>query len=239
MRLLVDAGNTRVKWQLRQQGKVLERGQGQIDDPELYQRAVGHRDHIDQVLVCTVRSESDLQLLEQGLRSLVAVPVSYAWTSSRFGDLSCAYPEPEKMGADRWMALVAARSRSKRELVVIDAGSAVTIDWVMGDGRHQGGYILPGRRLLLESLRQNTARVLFDPAQQAVGLDPGRSTTDCVQQGSLWLFAAMARQVAAEAQARAADIFVTGGDGRLLMPHLPDTAIYAEDLVFEGLECMG
>lgn len=238
MRLLIDAGNTRVKWQVRKPGQVIAKGQGNIDEPALYQGAVPYRERIAEVIVCTVRSESDRQTLEGGIKTLVSVPVTYAWTRPRFQDLVCAYQEPDKMGADRWMALVAARRRCKEELVVVDAGSAVTIDWIMADGTHQGGYILPGRRLLLESLRQNTARVLFDPSHPGTGKGPGRSTAECVQQGNHWLFEAVARQVAAEAQARGARIYVTGGDANLLMPYLPVSAEYAEDLVFEGLECV-
>lgn len=142
------------------------------------------------------------------------------------------------MGADRWHALIGAWSVVQGACAVVDAGSAITIDWIDARGQHLGGYILPGRNMMTGALRQSTARVLFDE-QDAEGLAPGRSTSECVFHGRNWMIRALAGQLGRELTV---PVLITGGDGALIKKALDDDAdcgipkvrLYP-DLVLEGL----
>ena len=124
--------------------------------------------------------------------------------------------------------------------LVVDAGTALTVDMVDARGRHLGGYILPGHHLMQNSLRQDTARVYYTESDRPE-LRPGQSTAEAVVNGAA--LAATAVATAALAQAReqlGADCaaLLTGGDAELLMQLLGEKAgdfAYSPDLVMEGL----
>ena len=96
--------------------------------------------------------------------------------------MSNAYRQAEKLGADRWMALLAAAELTGGDQVVIDAGSAITVDLLRADGRHLGGAILPGFNTSLEtfsrkSLNTSISITRISPRRQA----PGCSTEAAIQ----------------------------------------------------------
>ena len=73
--------------------------------------------------------------------------------------MTSGYRDPERLGVDRWLALIAARERSKQPTVIVDAGSACTIDLLDSEGRHLGGYILPGLTAMGEALVRGTHQI--------------------------------------------------------------------------------
>ncbi|MDX1757880.1 MAG: type III pantothenate kinase [Marinobacter sp.] len=235
MKLLVDMGNTRVKWQLRDAGgESLSAGSGGIDEAGLFSTLVSGASEISAVAVSTVASESRRDRLCERLAAITNAPVRFYWTESRRGELSCAYPDPGTMGVDRWHALYGAWLRCRSALAVVDAGSAITVDFVNHHGQHQGGYIFSGKQMMLRSLRQDAARIGYG---EAVTRDasPGTTTTECVHHGLRWLWQAIVRQLNAEVAGRGlASMLVTGGDA----PDLLDAGLAAEwvpDLVLDGL----
>lgn len=239
MKLLIDAGNTRVKWQLRQAGRIIgEGGAPQVGEHLFAGLPAEAGAALKGVFVCSVRNEADRVRLETEIRTVTQAPVTSFRTAGSHGDLVCGYQNPDAMGTDRWLALVGARGLEKGPLVVIDAGSAITVDWVGESGEHLGGYILPGRRLMLDSIRQKTAKVLFQPGESLESTAPGKSTEQCVLQGMNWLLGAIAKQLQEDLRLRPAQVYVTGGDAHLLLPGLPESARHLPDLVFEGMERM-
>lgn len=240
MRLLLDAGNTRIKWQLRDGSNVLQQGAGELEALRLFEGMTDAQwQAVDAVAVSTVRSESARDDLSRVLGQYSPVPVRFFWTRPRFGPVTCAYNDPATMGADRWHALIGAWERVQGGCVVVDAGSAVTLDWLDDQGRHLGGYILPGRAMMLKSLRQSTARVVFEPGENLAATSPGQSTAECVFHGVNWLIQALARQLDNDA---GGPVLVTGGDGALIMKALADgvggsrnAAYLCPDLVLDGL----
>lgn len=239
MRLLIDAGNTRIKWQLRDVGKVTLAGSGALESREVFQGVTEeHWRALSTVSICTVRSEMARQKLERVIADYTPANVRYFWTRPAFGALTCAYDDPSAMGADRWHALIGAWDEIRGACVVVDAGSAITIDWIDTMGQHLGGYILPGRYMMTDSLRQGTARVLFD-SRQAEGTEPGRSTAECVFHGVNWMTRALAGQLGRDLDV---PVLVTGGDGALIKEALdndPASTIPSvqlrSDLVLDGL----
>lgn len=240
MKLLLDAGNSRIKWQLRDGPEIVGAGVGEVESADLFSELDEQSwGQIESVAVCTVRSEAAREKLERAIASHARVPVSFFWTEASFGKLVCAYENPSAMGADRWCAMIAAWNAISDACVVIDAGSAITVDWIDAHGAHQGGYILPGRNLMLDALSQKTARVLFQREQGLASVSPGRTTGECVLHGVNWLLRALAQELG---RGTTVPVVVTGGDGPYIKKALEEvvagpgvTVRYCPDLVLDGL----
>lgn len=233
MRLLIDAGNTRVKWVLLDgDARVLD-GVGELqDDP--FSALSTMAGAISRVVVSTVASENKRCELADVLARYVAVKPVFYWSETRRAGLSNAYADPGKMGADRWHGMYGAWTLLGDSFAVIDAGSAITVDYVDADGGHLGGYILPGRRMMLRSLRNDAARIGFEDHKSDAG-DPGSTTTECVHHGLFWLWQSMVARVHEDCRTQGINnILVTGGDASgLLAAGL--NADEVPDLVIKGL----
>lgn len=235
MKLFVDAGNTRIKWQLRDGPDVAAGGAGVLSDSALFAGCGAHADDLTRVCVSTVRSEEDRAALLVALEQLTQVPVQFYWTRPEWRGLRCAYTDYRALGADRWHALVGAWQLTRGACAVVDAGSALTIDFLAPEGRHLGGYILPGRQMMLRSLRQDAARIDFATDPRNRSTSPGQSTAACVHNGLDWLADAVAGRLHSDCRSHGIDhVFITGGDA----PLLSSAGLRAEsrpDLVIEGL----
>ncbi|MBW4936553.1 type III pantothenate kinase [Marinobacter sp. F4206] len=235
MRLLIDAGNSLLKWRLDRAGHILGRGLGRLDDADpLPGLSVDARD-ITGVAVSTVASEEKRLKLIEYLATRTAAPVRFYWAESRRGGLVNAYADYHRMGADRWHAMYGAWHSMSGSFAVVDAGSAVTVDYVDHSGNHVGGFILPGLHMMLRSLKTDAARIGFDP-DQVLDTGPGRSTGECVNHGLAWLSASMVDRIHKDAGTYGLnDIVVTGGDADRLLG-LGLSATNRPQLVLEGLE---
>lgn len=238
--LQLDLGNSRLKWRLvaggddaADGGSVLGRGACAPDD-EAWLTQPGA---VAGVQVASVAGDATEAALARRVRDHLGVEPWFARSTARCGDLVNSYAEPERMGVDRWLAMVAARSRCRERLCVVDAGSALTIDLVAADGHHEGGYIIPGSALMARSLLADTGRVRFEEGA-ADSLAPGRSTAACVLNGIALAQAGALRLALAEASATgtAPRVVASGGGGAALLTLAGlEHAEYREDLVFEGL----
>lgn len=235
MMLLIDAGNTRVKWQLRDAGQVVAQGYGLGSEVQAQLQTWGAA--IRQIAVSSVASaEVQAKITQQLQDCLPLSPVFYPACAVWRG-LRSAYQTPGTMGADRWHGMVAAWYQSQSGVAVVDAGSALTVDYVSAEGEHLGGYILPGRRMCLSSLRNDAARIHYDLLEQSAAT-PGSNTSECVNHGLYWLWQSLCARIEADCQRYGlASVFVTGGDGQLLLD-AGLTGRWCPDLVFDGLALM-
>ena len=234
MRLLIDAGNTRLKWQLNQQGTVVARGAGLFDSEDWLDELTPNAAGIRRIAVSTVVSEARRVSLVKRLALLSPTNARFYWSETSRGGLRNAYADVSRMGADRWHAMYAGWHQKASSFAVIDAGSAITVDYVGGDGCHLGGYILPGKQMMLRSLQQDAARIGFETIDTGTG-QPGMSTTECVQHGVVWLWEGLIRHLLVDCQRYGLDrILCTGGDAEaLLCAGLPGQN--DPDLVLAGL----
>jgi type III pantothenate kinase len=149
----------------------------------------------------------------------------------------CAYDEPRQLGADRWAALVAARAISPdRGAVVVDAGTAITVDGLNAQGIHVGGVILPGVRLMRRALGEGTARI-GSVGGGEVALNT-HNTASAVATGTvLGGAAAVSRIVNDYTSVAGADarLLICGGEAELLSAHIDTTFEHVPDLVLRGL----
>lgn len=236
MKLYIDAGNTRLKWSLEEDEPVAS-GSGVLDEENPLPGLAGFAGDISAIAVSTVASEEKLQRLLGYLASLADVPTRCYWAEAERGGLRNAYTDFARMGADRWHAMYGAWVGHKGGFAVVDAGSAVTVDYVDPVGNHLGGYILPGLQMMFRSLKTDAARIGFDP-EQVLETAPGKSTGQCVNHGVAWLSGAMVARIREDTRRFGlADTLITGGDAdRLIGLGLPGT--HRPDLVLAGLRAI-
>lgn len=236
--LEIDAGNTFVKWRMRCQGQsqAVQRWltqdvrEGRVLLPEDW---FG----VQQVRWVSVAGDEVDGWLQAAFQAL-AVPVVRAVARGQQSGLKNAYQNPQQMGADRWLAMLAVWQQLQDAFCVIDVGSAVTVDLVDRQGQHLGGYILPGLRLLQQSLLGQTAGVRWQTAETDESLVPGDSTAACVENGCRYQMAALLQYVEQDCRERnILHIWLTGGDASRVASWCPQ-AMLQETLVLDGLQCL-
>ena len=179
--LLIDVGNTAIKWRLANAERLLDAG-GSVSDVSSLCQAV-EAENWGMAGVASVASNSADAELIAALTASGAMAVHRATAQPTFLGLVSSYAEPERMGVDRWLAMLAAHVRNEGALCVIDAGTAVTVDLVSAEGVHEGGYILPGADLMRRALSSETDRIQVG-ALGAPAIGPGNNTQACVTAGS-------------------------------------------------------
>lgn len=243
MTVLVDVGNTRIKWATLERGELVRLGSAvHRDDPDA---AVGAFAAAlpkgPRIIVANVAGEP----IAARLRALAAARPGatlelVATEQERFG-VRCAYDDPRRLGVDRWVAVLAAFHAARGAACVIDAGTAVTFDAVDAHGTHLGGLILPCARLIGAALDRNTSNIgrTAAPAAAARGLHLLGRTTDAAVGHGAWLALAAAldraARVVAGALGTAPPVYLTGGDAEALSGWLETRVELRADFVLEGL----
>ena len=241
--LLLDAGNTRIKWaELGDKG--LEPASSLPTSSILNQISVldAAWEHLKQprgVAVSNVAGPEIREALAVYVQNRWGIPVQVAVSRSVGSGVRSSYRVPESLGIDRWLALIATRARYELPAVVVDAGSAVTIDLLNGEGSHEGGYILPGRKAMLSALVRGTAQLALPMTERGAELHPARDTdTALLSGGMLALVGAIEhafREHARVKESQSPVLVLTGGDADLLASSLATPAQKHPDLVLEGL----
>ncbi|MFT5527915.1 MAG: type III pantothenate kinase [Pirellulaceae bacterium] len=155
------------------------------------------------------------------------------------GEIDVLYPD--KVGADRLVAAAAAAKfkASNNDAIVVDSGTAITVDNVAANGTFRGGAILPGRHLTVQALFHGTDQL---PAIQIGQVPPavvGRCTESAIQAGVYWgtvgAVNLLVQKMLAQQNDTHTEILVTGRDGERLATHLPHPAKHFEHLVLQGI----
>ena len=173
----------------------------------------------------------------EACRDFFSGPVLQAHSTWDWG-LHIDYDDPARIGVDRLAAAAAAhRAAPGQAVVVVDAGTALTVDVIDAEGTFRGGAIAPGLRLGLNALSAGTS---FLPQVELAATTPllGKNTADGLRSGALHGSAALVEGLCARMAATLdspAALFLTGGDAPLLQPHIAAVHTCAPDLVLRGL----
>lgn len=239
MILLIDQGNSRTKWRVAEAtGKNFVAGgawSGDAPGPDDL-AAMACSGPVTALSVATVVAGGRRQRLADVLNSLTGIPPRWVTVSSECGGVRNGYREAMRLGVDRWMALLGARAMGDGAWLVVDAGTALTVDALAGDGRHLGGYIVPGISMQARALSMNTSAI--GVVESSDGHGWGRSTSEAVSRGVLFSVAAFVNRASVELTSYAEDtcrVIVTGGDAGLLLPWLKGVPQLEPDLVFIGM----
>ncbi|HYW05085.1 MAG TPA: type III pantothenate kinase [Gammaproteobacteria bacterium] len=248
MKLLLDVGNSQLKWavlsggSLRPGGRLAHAGV----DPETLMRAAWPGDQPPRAVVASnVAGDGVAERIREGARALWGIdPVFLSAAREGYG-LRCAYARPERLGADRWAAMLGAWHRvpgvQGHNACVLDCGTAVTVDAISADGRHLGGLIAPGVALMREALHTSTSDLaeLWRAGEEPAGLEVlAGDTRGAIEAGLHACLVGLAERVVRELARAWSDDFLlvaTGGDGALVRPWLPPGHRFVPDLVLEGL----
>lgn len=237
MILDVDVGNTRIKWRESPEGAV--QALMRTEEALLWQRWTGLAP-VERVRIACVASQSWRDQFREHCQRLWGIAPEFARVAPGAGGLNLAYQKPETLGVDRWLTLLGARHQwPHRDCVVMDSGSALTLDLLKGSGEHLGGYIVPGLGLASGALFANTDGVPAAALELVPDWQPGTNTVDCVRFGFSALYGGFIGEVWGAAQRLLRDpiLIYCGGDAQRLQHLLPGSATmhYQPHLVLQGL----
>ncbi len=230
MRILVDAGNTSTKWQLRDGHAAVDRGQGDLHALRGWVSALDAT-KLYAIAVSCVRDDAYAQKIREVFFAWSGAQPHFVTSSATYAGVGNAYKEPHRLGVDRWLALLAIKARGESSAVIIDAGTACTID-VMENDQHLGGYIFPGMVLARDSLLANTGKIRFSENPEP-SISLGTDTAACVLSG-VWLTVLTACQNVI-GRYPDATVYLTGGSAPELVA-LGLEAQLVDGLVFDGLD---
>jgi type III pantothenate kinase len=230
---VIDAGNSRVKWGLHDGLAWIARGNLPTEDVGRLGEAAGCWPSGVDIVACCVAGRS----VETAIEATAAASGRrlhwvHSSASSAHG-LRNGYEQPEKLGADRWAAMIGARAKTAGACLVVCAGTATTVDWLDAAGNFRGGLILPGVRLMRRALAQNTAQL---PDVEGEYRDEPRNTVDAIASGCLHAQAGAIERMFARASAEGPVLcLMTGGAAYRIAPCLNIPCRMEEMLVLDGL----
>jgi type III pantothenate kinase len=236
--LLIDQGNSRLKWVLARNGEIDEKSAGQGDLETLMQAC--RRDatiNPVSVLFSSVSDKEDVQALQGFCELHWGIEAALLESTEQRGGVRNAYPEPGLLGVDRWLAIVGAVDRYGKPVVIWDLGTATTLDAVDETGQHLGGMIYPGPATMLESLDRETKLATPHELEEA-SVTPGRSTAACISNGVFATQVGALNQflrTVSEGMAEEPRLVVTGGAAGWILPLLDFAHIHDPWLVFRGM----
>ena len=228
--LAIDAGNTRIKWGVHDGGAWRARGAMASSAPDwtVMPAALG-RAIASNVAGVSVERALGRMCAERG----IALDVIRA-EREQLGVVN-GYGDPRQLGSDRWAALIAARHSAPGAMLVVNVGTALTVDGLADDGRFLGGLIVPGPGLMSRALESGTA---------ALRLAPGAfrefplATSDAIASGAIQACVGAIVRFATAMEAhgmRPRQVLVSGGAAGEIAPHLPMAHSIRENLVLDGL----
>ncbi len=242
MRLLVDIGNTRIKW-ARLEGETFAAPGAFIHggDPGAAVTALldAVKDAPKTLVIANVAGSAFADAITAGVAARWNLDPQFASAQQSAGRLRNAYPDHTRLGVDRWLAMLAATAHFSDAVCIVDAGTAITIDLVTADGDHHGGYILPGLGLMRRALTGDTgdlARFTADEATDAGATPvPGCTTAEAIDHGAVAAACALIDRCAHASSGDNRRVVVTGGDAGQILPHLAVGFEHRPHLVLEGL----
>ncbi|MHC8329268.1 pantothenate kinase [Pseudomonas sp. LB1P83] len=242
MILELDCGNSFIKWRVLHADAERVFGEGVVDsDLALLESLNGLEGlALKQCRLVSVRTTEETGALTSLLTQAFSVSAICAAPAREVAGVRNGYEEFERLGLDRWLAMLGGFHLAAGACLVLDFGTAVTADFIAGDGEHLGGFICPGMPLMRNQLRTHTRKIRYGDiaAERALeSLVPGRTTVEAVERGcSLMLRGFVLTQLEMARSYWGGDfaVFLTGGDAALVSEIVPDARL-VPDLVFVGL----
>ena len=231
--LAIDAGNTRIKWGMHDGTRWLKQSWVDTAHASRLKAALAALPAPQAVAVANVAGAA---LREKILRSLPPAPAP-RWIKSARAQCGVrnSYHDPAQLGCDRWAALIGAYRLHGSPALVVNAGTALTVDALSDAGVFVGGLIVPGAELMRKALAANTAALKLQPGK--FSFFPN-STGDAIMSGAINALTGaierMARLVEATGQPQPVCV-LSGGSAALLEPHLNLEVRVVDNLVLEGL----
>lgn len=233
--LLIDAGNSRIKWALAEGGSWLRQGVLELAEAAALARQFAALPEPDRILVSNVAGEAVARQIGDACAGWKR-PVEFVAAQAEQCGVRNGYERPAQLGSDRWAALIAAWAQVRAACLVVHCGTATTVDALSNDGEFRGGLILPGIELMQRSLAAATAGL-------AVGAGAWRefprNTADAMASGAIAATCGAVRRQYELLGVAGAPCLLAGGAAGLVEAHLGLPLLRVDNLVLHGLQIMG
>jgi type III pantothenate kinase len=237
MILAIDAGNTRIKWGTYAAGTWRETGACVTADAVKLSALWSHIDAARRIIVANVAGEVAREAIIEATVRFGADPEFIVSQAAQCGVRS-SYEHPEQLGCDRWAALIGAHRLYPGASLVVNAGTALTVDALSDEGLFLGGIIVPGIDLMRRALDAHTAGLRWQPGE--VRFFPN-NTGDAIMSGAAQALAGAIERTGNFMSASGQDplrVILSGGTAETLRPLIALEAITVENIVLEGLAAM-
>ena len=235
MRILaIDAGNSRIKWGVHEDGSWRVQGWVATAQPARLAREWGKLEPPAVIIATNVAGERVARSIVSATRRLERRVRFVTSVASQCG-VKNSYDRPSQLGADRWAALIGARHLHRGSCVVVNAGTTMTVDALAADGVFLGGMIVAGTDLMRGALARKTAQLR--PRGGKFAYFPAR-TADAIESGTVNALAGAVERMLrfmCEAGQEAPLAMLSGGAARFIAPHLNGTVEVVDNLVLEGI----
>lgn len=244
MTLLIDIGNSRVKWASLHDGvlgPVYAAAYCTMSVDEVWGGLFRAQPRPNRVVVANVAGDAIEAELASWSRQVWDLAIEPLHTTLCAGTVRNGYVDSDRLGIDRWLALIGARAGMSGALCVVDCGTALTVDVLDTKGLHLGGWIAPGIGVMQGLLLETTHGVRMDSVVESGTGTFGRDTSACVRAGTCHAAAGLVFQALSLLQTMAGEVprcVVTGGDAPVLLPLLPPNTAHIPELVLRGIAAM-
>ena len=240
MFLLIDIGNTKTKWMLRDNRSIYEHDSFLTEDID--QDHFKFDEKIRKIVISNVAGFEKEAILKIKLKSF-SCPIEFIKPHKKLNHLINNYLDAIKLGTDRWLSALSVSHDIKKPAVIVSVGTAVTIDYVSYDEKKaqhtfEGGVILPGFHLTKKTLSNNTADLKNSEGAFQM---PSINTANAIQSGFILSVLGNMKYFFDLALSRSKDVTIvfSGGDAELIHQHIDESlkkyVSIRKDLVLEGL----
>ena len=245
--LLFDVGNTRLKWGVAEDGEIHRTGSiahKKIRESGLSALTTRLPKAVNAAIASNVAGTTFATRLAGVVGAHCGCDLHFAKTERAAFGVSNSYKQPRRMGVDRWVAMIGAWSELQAACLIVDAGTAVTIDAIDADGQHLGGQILPGIFMMADTLASRTSDI---PATKPAAADTfegiamfARNTRNAVSSGALGAVTGAVERAIKTLRSNAYDatVVLTGGDASRILTALEESPLHRPNLVMQGLAQM-
>lgn len=240
--LLIDIGNTRIKWAHLDQSRLSEMSAMAHADADAATLRTALIDNIERparVIASNVAGPHVAELVAACIRDAWGLQIDFVRTEPITAGVRSGYRDPTKLGVDRWMAVVGAYATQRRAACIVSVGTAMTVDVVDRAGQHRGGLITPGPELMVAALFRNTSDIArhAQHGESAAALFAD-NTLGAVEQGATHALAALVDRAVEGFAAQTDDtpaLWLTGGAAHRIAPAVRTPHVVTPDLVLRGL----
>lgn len=243
----MDVGNSRIKWGVLENGEIRRTGhisQAQVRDKGLQAITTKIPRRVDEVFVSNVAGPTFATRLSGVVGMHCECDVRFARTARHGWGVTNGYTQPRRLGVDRWVAMIAAYAEVQSACLVVDVGTAMTIDAIDDNGQHLGGQIIAGVATMADALAASTSdipKVKAAPGRDGADLAMfARNTAAAVREGAQNAVAGAVDRAIQTLQSNAYEpaIVLTGGDASRILNALCETPLHRPHLVLQGLAHM-
>lgn len=240
MKLLLDIGNSSVNWALEEGGKFTIDGAFRYDKNNFDKNLQDNLSFVQsptKVLLANVAGNKVFASLDAWVKQHWQLECWQPSVSEKFNQLKNSYNNPQEMGIDRWLAMIAAWEMHQTALCIVGCGTALTIDSIDMHGNHLGGYIIPGIELMQQALIKKTERINVSTNKHA-SIAYAQNTQAAINNGAFFAATAMIDRAVMNLSDKPEALpkcVIFGGMSELINPLLKDQFEHEPNLVLCGL----